>query len=234
MAAFNLYANDSKGAILPGYLTAALVAGPIIVQDDAGNRLTGETAQRFPWRLAPYLDYNFRGLYKDDRLLQDIRDAQSVYTPLGVDYRYVVSLYPSLGMNTPFVGGSANHLAFNPAVPSPFGRFWVAKIDEPIHPDKLIVFISARAEQSSGIPSLGRPEGYFRVEPPNFTARTWQARYDPDAPYPGVNSGFVALRYAGRAVAAAFDGHADMLGWEPLQDMRRWSNRAQTADWVLH
>jgi prepilin-type N-terminal cleavage/methylation domain-containing protein len=231
MAAFSLYAADNKSAVLPGYLSGPMVAGPIAVYDDTGARLTGEVAQRYPWRLAPWLDYNFRGLYKDDRLLQEIRDAQAQYLPLGVDIRYVVSLFPSLGMNAVFVGGSASHLAFGPA--SPYGRFWVARIDEPHHPDRLIVFASARCEEQPAIPSLGRPEGFFRLEPPNFTARNWQANYDPNAAFPGLNSGFVSLRYAGKGVTACFDGHAATLDWTALQDMTRWSDRATRPDWRL-
>ena len=44
------------------------------------------------WRLAPYLDYNFRGLYQDDALLDDIQNDPKWL-------QSVVSLYPSLGMN---------------------------------------------------------------------------------------------------------------------------------------
>ncbi len=233
MAAFALYAADSKGAILPGYPTGAMVAGPIVVQDESGDRLTAEVAQRYPWRIAPYLDYNFRGLYKDDRLLADIRDSQSLYLPLGVDYRYVVSLFPSLGMNTAFVGGNANELAFSPASQALFGKFYVTRIEEPQHPDKLLVFASARCEQQFALPVLGRPEGFFRVDPPWFSARNWQPTYDAEAVSPGANSGFVSCRYSGRAVTAQFDGHGQTLGWTDLQDMRRWSDQARAPDWRL-
>jgi prepilin-type N-terminal cleavage/methylation domain-containing protein len=233
MAAFGLYATDSKNAILPGYPTAAMVAGPIVVQDQSGERLTGEVARRYPWRLAPYLDYNFRGLYKDDRALREIYDAQSFYQGMGVDYRYVVSLYPTMGMNQAFVGGSANHLAFNPATLPLYGRFWVSRIDEPQKPDRLIAYVSARCEPQSAIPLLGPPEGFFRVDAPWFTARNWQPTYDPNAPQPGINSGFVSLRYGGRAAAAQLDGHAQTLDWDQLQDMRRWSDRANGPDWHL-
>jgi prepilin-type N-terminal cleavage/methylation domain-containing protein len=232
-AAFFLYANDSKGAILPGYPTAAMVAGPIVVQDDSGSRLLAEVAQRYPWRIAPYLDYNFRGLYKDDRLLNEIRDSQAQYLPLGVDYRYVVSLFPSLGMNTAFVGGNANELAFNASAQALFGKFYVTRIDEPQRPDRLIVFASARCEQQLALPVLGRPEGFFRVDPPWFSTRNWEATYDPEAPMPGPNSGFVSCRYWGKAITAQFDGHAQALGWNDLQDMRRWSDRAKASDWHL-
>jgi prepilin-type N-terminal cleavage/methylation domain-containing protein len=77
MAAFALYADDSKGKILPGFPSASMVAGPLVVTDESGERLTGDVAQRYPWRLAPYFDYNFRGLYKDQRVLELLREAQA-------------------------------------------------------------------------------------------------------------------------------------------------------------
>lgn len=233
MVAYTLYADDSRGMVMPGYPTAALVAGPLIVMNDRGERIMGEKAQRYPWRLAPHLGFNFRGLYKDDRLLEEIRANQATYLPMGVDYDYVVSLFPSLGLNVGFVGGSVQMLGFNPDALRLFGRFYTVRIADVVRPTRLLVFASARESEQPHFPQIGRPEGFFRVEPPYFTARRWQATYDPDAPYPGLNSGFVSLRHGGRAVTAMIDGHAEALGWDDLQDMTRWADGASRADWVL-
>src|SRR4029450_5997230 len=113
---------------------------------------------------------------------------------MGVDVRYVVSLFPSLGMNTAFIGGSAHHLAFNAAAMGLYGQLYVTRIDEPQRTDKLIVFCGARAALQPALPALGAPQGYFRVEAPYFLIRNWQAAYDPNAPFPGANSGVVAGR----------------------------------------
>jgi prepilin-type N-terminal cleavage/methylation domain-containing protein len=237
MAAYSMYASDNRNSVLPGYLPSSMVAGPIVVQDEAGERLTGETAQRYPWRLAPYLEYNFKGLYKDDRLFADLNAARDLYAQFGVDYRYVISLFPSLALNVAFVGGSDRHLAFNPQAIRQFGKFYVTRIDEPRSPDRLLVFVSGRCEQQAYIPELGRPEGFFRADPPWFATRNWAAAYDPDAPLPGLNSGFVSLRYGARgsrrAVAAAMDGHCWSPGWDALQDMRIWADRATRPDWTI-
>jgi hypothetical protein len=109
----------------------------------------------------------------------------------------------------------------------------VDRVDQPQHPDKLIVFVSTRCDYQSALPLLGHPEGFFRAEAPFFTSRNWQASYDPQSDYPGLNSGFVSLRYSGKAIAAQFDGHADAQGWSSLNDMRRWADRATRADWRL-
>lgn len=228
LVAFVVYANDNDQAILPGYATAAMVAGPIEVYDQEGLRLTGEQARRWPWRLAPYLDYEFRGLYKDEELLHALRTDPE-------NFRYLVSLYPSLGMNIQFVGGASPTIgfAFDNAYQELFGRYYLTRLGDAQRPSDILVFVSARTnDQGPAVPYVGKPEGFWRVEPPTWGAG-WQDAYDPDAEFPGINSGFVSLRHMGKAVCAALDGHADMRGWDELRDMRRWADQATSADWKL-
>jgi prepilin-type N-terminal cleavage/methylation domain-containing protein len=221
--ALALYANDYKSAILPGYPPAKWVAGGQVV-DRTGAVITGPSAQRYPWRLLPVLEYNLPALYKDKRVLSAILDQ-------GPDAEYLISLYPSLGMNVAFVGGSVNHLGFDPAMAGTFGRFYLTRIESATRPSQLIAFASARAKEPSGM-NLGRPDGYFLVEAPLWGSG-WQATYDPDAPEPGTNSGHLGLRHAGKGVVSLLDGHADTLSWEQLKDMRRWADGADAPDWKL-
>ena len=232
MTAFTLYADTNKGSVLPGYPTRAMVNGPMVVVDEKGERVLNDEAQRYPWRLAPYLNYDFRGLYTDANLLREVRDNEGAYAAYGVNYRYVVSLFPSLGMNVAFVGGSDRFGAFDPLHQRRFRKSHISRLDEAQRPGELLVFASARSEAQEMAPMLGRPEGFFRVEPPFFTqGRRWAGSYDTAAEYPGLNSGFVSLRHGGLAVAAMLDTHAEMLGWEPLNSMTRWCDKATRADW---
>lgn len=227
MIALQQYAHDNAGAVLPGYTKPEWVSpsGRMRVQDDAGQPLYGLTAQRYPWRLAPYLDYQFRGLYQDDTLLQDLRSDRDMY-------EYLVSLYPSMGMNVMHIGGSANHFAFSRQHEREFGRFYVYRDDLARRPSSLITFASARSSRQTFIPGFSEPEGHFYINPPTHAAK-WESSYDANADFPGNNSGFVSLRHNGRAVSAMFDGHASLLSWDDLRDMRRWSNRADDPDWTL-
>lgn len=236
MLAFAMYADASKGRVLVGYPSRQQVNGPMVVRNNEGERLTGELAQRYPWRLAPYLDHDFRGLYSDERLLNAIKNSRAEYEGYGINYDYVVSLFPSLGMNVAFVGGSDRHGMFEPTFQEQFGRPFVERIDQPARPTQLIVFASARDGLQPLFPQIGRPEGFFRIEPPYFSpgmGRRWDTAYDPNAPAPGNNSGFISLRNGGRAVAALFDGHGETLNWEQLADMRRWADEADSPDWEL-
>lgn len=237
MVAFNLYADANKGAVLPGYASRGQVNGSMIVNDDAGERILNEEAQRYPWRLAPYLNYEFKGLYPEERLLQELREKRNDYGQFGVDYRYVVSLFPSLGMNTTFVGGTDRLGQFDAGYDQRVGTgVVVRRIDQATRPTQLITFASARCEVQPLLPQLGAPQGYFRVDPPYLASSQglrWSSAYEPAAEYPGISSGFVAIRRTSRTVAALFDGHADAFSYDQMKDMQRWCDRADRPDWTL-
>ncbi|MEO1009145.1 MAG: prepilin-type N-terminal cleavage/methylation domain-containing protein [Planctomycetota bacterium] len=224
MVAFQLYANDHAGFVLPGFPDRSEVSGASAPFDDRGEPI-GDVfaAQRYPWRLAPYLEYNFAGLYKDDKVLAELRQRRG-------DFQYVVSLYPTLGMNSAFVGGSVSQLG-DPTSRRIFGRVYVRRDDEARRPTEVLAFASARFRGAGTLPELPEPGGFFRVEAPTLGAG-WQEAYDERAPSPGINSGFIALRHNGRAVAAMLDGHAELLGWDEILDMRRWADGADRADWA--
>lgn len=232
MTAFAAYTNDFRGQILPGYASRAWVDGDMIVNDESGERLYAEKAQRYPWRIAPYLNYDFRGLYQDDKVLADLRADEAQYETSGQGFEYVVSLYPSFGMNIAFVGGSDLKSEFSPAFLGAIGKVYVDHIDDVNRPSQVIAFASARADAQPTLPFVGLPQGFFRLEPPRFAGPLqWQSTYDDKAPSPGLNSGFVSLRWGGKAVAAAIDSHASLLGWPEFNDMRTWSDKATNADW---
>lgn len=236
MLAFHSYANENRDNVLPGYPTATMVNTRMPVYNDLGERLYNEDAQRYPYRLAPHLNYDFRGLYPSPKLLRDIRENPQEYTGYGVTYDYMVTLFPSLGMNVAFVGGSEKFSAFDPLFQRTFGRQHVARLDQSRRPSELITFASARGNPPSEIPVFRNLDGFFRVEPPYFAAnqgRRWASGYDPLTTDPGPNSGFVSLRHSNRAIAAQLDGHAKTLSWDDIQDMRRWADQATRADWVF-
>lgn len=227
--AYAAYTVDHRDQLLPGYAPALWVAEspppgtPVLtVIDDVGEPVYGVEAQRYPWRLAPYVNYDFRGLYKDERVLQRYRQR--------TDFRYVVSISPSYGLNSVFVGGDAGagNYGFNQLARNAYGQIYVTRADQPMRPTDLIVFASARGANPDGNELV---PGYFRVSPPYRTTRAWAPTFDPRTP-PGT-TGNVDLRHGGKASAIMFDGHAALLAFEQLQDMRRWSNRATRPDWTL-
>jgi hypothetical protein len=232
--AFNAYAVDNKDAVLVGYATAAMVNGPMQVFNDKSERLYNELAQRYPWRLAAYVNFDFQGLYQDTNLLNNIRRNGDQYP--GVNFDYLISLFPSLGMNVAFIGGSGLHGEFDSTFQRVFGRVYISRLGDARRPSGLMTFASAREGPQPLAPVLGSPQGFFRVEPPYFGASQglrWEADYDANSATPGTNSGFVALRGGERAVVTLLDGHSELMGWEKLRDMRLWADEADSPTWTL-
>lgn len=225
MTAYHLYANDFRAAVLPGFATPEMTAAPgpgsLEVKDNLGQPIYGVVARRYPWRIAPYLDYNFSGLYDDPKILDRYRDRS--------DFQYVVSLSPSLGINADFVGGKGEPgLGFNAGVLAQYGRFYISRLDEALNPQNLLVFTSARGVDPDG----GTVAGFHLVEAPNFLAPRW-ANSPFDTALPASSFGGVDPRHSQQAVTAFFDGHVDALKLDELRDMRKWANRATRADWLL-
>ncbi len=236
MVAFTSYADTYKGCVIPGYPTRAEVNNEMVVNDDEGNRVLNEEAQRYPWRLAPFINYDFRGYYQDDKALAELKSREPEYAAMGVNYRYVISLFPSLGMNTTFIGGTDRLNQFDSNYDNATGNIVIRRLDQCVRTSQVMVFGSARAEAQPLLPNFGKPQGYFRIDPPYLFAgqpRRWEESYDSDAAFPGLNSGFVALRKTKRSVAAYFDCHAETVGYEKLSDMRMWCDKADSATWGI-
>ncbi len=233
MVATLLYSNDAKGAVIPGYAPQWMVNGPVVVRDNQGERLTDEIAMRYPWRIYPYMGESFRGLYEQEKVLADLLEKEATYASAGINYEYAVSLFPSLGINASFFGGNDRRLQFENDYDARTGRVVLRRLEDAIRPSEVLTFVSARSAPMNPLPIQGQPQGFFRVEPPIFDAsrgRVWGAAYDARA-NPAANSGYVSLRHGGKAVGAHVDGHARLLGWTELGDMRRWSDAATSETW---
>jgi prepilin-type N-terminal cleavage/methylation domain-containing protein len=228
MTGYAVYTNDHAGAVLPGYLPTAWVSQtpvpgvtPWEVFDDAGERLYGVRAQRYPWRLVPYLEYNFAALYKDPQLLQRYRERE--------DYLYIVSVSPSFGLNADFIGGKAlPGFGFNPQALRAWGPFYITRMDQARRPDNLVVFSSTHGVDPDGLSPV---HGYYEASSPYLLERRWTTTYNQEDP-PAVH-GNIDARYEGRAMTGQLDGHAALLRMGELDDMRRWSNQATRPDWIL-
>lgn len=220
MRACMTYSTDARGWLLPGYTPASWVNNGS-VRDETGAPVLGQSARRYPWRIAPYLDYTFAGLYDDRNILERYAARP--------DYQYVVSLSPSMGINADFVGGNEeNGVAFVPAGLRMYGKFYIQKIDDAQRPGSLIVFGSARGVDPDG----GTVAGFHRIQSPSFTAPRWSSAKQSDTSIPD-DHGFIHPRFAGMAVVSYLDGHGDSKSLDDLRDMRLWADKATRPDWIL-
>lgn len=226
MLAWSVYADDNNDAVLPGYRTGLPAA------DLQGESLEfaygGIIAARYPWRIIPYLGYEMRALYRDDHeaLLEALEQRDRA------EFNYFVSVSPALGINATWVGGDQTELGFNPVQIQNYGTFYVSRRSQAFHPERLMVFTSARGLDPSF--QTKNVEGYFKVTSPRLTAGgeprwggPWRASAPPD------EFGQVSLRHSGKAVAGFVDGHVDTLDERAITDMRHWANRAMDRDYGL-
>ena len=224
MVAYYNYANAHKGAVLPGYWPGGQA------WDASGNPIDTVAARRYPWRLAPYLDYNLRSMYlnENEDLLERLENSDPVL------YRRVVSLFPSLGLNATWIGGNADQGGFHEDyILDYFGRFYVTRMTEARQPEMLMVFASARGTDTLTGPMAGRTfEGYYKIRSPYpSTVYRWSEDFNPSDP-PG-DYGYLSPRYGGSVVAAFLDSHVGLLTKRQLKDMRYWANEALDHDWIL-
>ncbi len=219
--AYMLYSTEKLGRYLPGY-------ADVDAEDAEGNEIPHPMNARYPWRLAPYLNYNINGVYLLYPPKSSISDENNE------SYQYRVSVYPALGMNLFYVGGDESGASGQGLKPIPsheeiFGKFCVTNVGQAVSPSNLILFASSQHEdQGENAP------GFHKVTSPNFTQPQWGSSWNPKAN--PSEFGFVDLRWDDRAVTVMLDGSVRMMDESELRDMRHWSNLAAQAndpDWKL-
>jgi prepilin-type N-terminal cleavage/methylation domain-containing protein len=216
VTAFLSTATDGDGNYLPG-MDMRVNASTNPVRKPDGQIITNSrTAQRYPFRLAPYLGHQFDGIVLVNRNIAKIQQAAG---GSGANYDYYVSAYPALGMNIYCVGGvmrSNGTVAFDTdciTTPSRMKR-------------SILAFASAGSGQGTA-----KIEGYCYVTPPTLSSdspickqwgssTTWSRSVDP------ADFGNVDFRYNGAAVCAFLDGSIKMCSAKELNDMRLWNRNA--------
>ena len=215
--AWQLYATEHEDRVLPGYRYG------YSARDFSGKEVTFPINARYPWRLMPYLGNSFAVIYaNENRTL--LEQFQNMADPgLGI---YAASVFPSLGVNGVFVGGDDLELPPVDKARDMFGDFCLLKVTQAHRPSDLMAFMSARGPFEGKI-----VDGFYKVTPPYLMARRWAVDWNPaDGPEAWGN---VHPRFGNRAVTAEVDGHAEVLRTVQLEDMRRWCDLADRADWTL-
>ncbi len=247
MTAYTMYADDNRGSLMIGFIQnevwTSFQRSNAEPRDAAGVRIGSPIANRYPWRIAPYLDWNMDALYMDPRVVEFLAEDESVNAGSASAshsaMRYVTSLYPSFGVNSYFVGGggvSGDPFPMTEQGRRYFGDFHISKMYQARRSSELLTFASARSSTGTFLSGYGVVEGFHTVMPPyryENQGRNWETNYDEYAENPNLNSGNVSLRYNGKGIAAILDGHVEQWGWDEFSDMRRWADQATTPDWTI-
>lgn len=122
MSAFHTYAADNGGNVIK-----ALDPNPGEVIDNKGKPVMSHAARRWPWRLAPYFDYNVGVLIVNNKEAAPENDRM---------FSYLVTVFTTLGMNGTYIGGKGTNPRIAPK--------HIINILQPHKPSELIVFASAK------------------------------------------------------------------------------------------
>lgn len=245
LLAYSMYSDDNKGKLLLGFPSNdqwnTLVRKGDDPVDQHGEAVGKIIGQRYPYRLAPYLDYIWEGLYQDERVIELLSEAMDSTSGTAADHRlrYVISLYPSFGYNTYFLGGGApgDPIPFSDSGRRIFGDFHASSLYQIRRPANQMTFSSARSLANPAfLAGYGTIEGAFAIKPPYLyetSGRQWEENYNTNPEDPARNAGNVALRYNGKGISGLLDGHVEQWGWDDFNDMRHWSDKANAPDWTI-
>lgn len=225
MIGYSVYQNDFRDHVMWGYPPATVEGEPVQARRSDGALITGLSAQRYPWRLIPYLNDAWSLLQPDYDLVSD---------PAANEYS--LSIAPNYGLNATYFGGSfaVNSDGFAGDIPNR-GQHVVFKNGETRRPGELIVFAECQARLGEN-PTFGNAlssDGSFFVDAPRLgNAEVWRAEgNDIISQRPTTNTGLPVGRYSTAISTAFFDGHVASVDPMTLDDMRLWANWADDADY---
>ena len=234
---YNMVSEDNKGKLLVGYLSDDPneddYLGDEIILGPDGTPIQGIELQRWTWRLLPYLDGSIDALFVG-------QGREYIDSVRGTDgYAYIASVYPSFGLNGEWMGGMKGGTYADLHTLGTFTgeTYYSQRRSEVRRPGQQLVFTSAAGPMESGSSIV---EGFFYTRSPWYLTSGWRWNTDeegrPSLSYEQGDpaaSGYVSARHEGRAVTAMLDGHTELEPLADLADMRRWSNDATSADWVI-
>ncbi|MEO0965119.1 MAG: prepilin-type N-terminal cleavage/methylation domain-containing protein [Planctomycetota bacterium] len=225
-AAQTLYQVDHQGHVPWGHPpnSGNLYGNPVDVKYE-GVSLGGLVSARYPWRVIDYVQDVWELIY----LHTDVPDRGDPF------FAYNASVTPTFGNNAVYVGGfdSPFYDGFLD-VASPLdhvanrGGHVIYYDHEATSPSELITFTETQASNAGGLASEG--EGFYYTIPPLGKTREWEARGDEIVRVSAQAGGVPRGHFGPAASTAFFDGHAELMKPEELDDVRLWTNDADAPD----
>lgn len=225
---YTTYYHDYNGHVMFGYPPALINGVPLITHTQSGHELGVPVADRYPWRLVPYVGNIWEILHSHSEVPERPEAGDSLSDAFLK--AYVLSLSPTFGINSIYVGGhgSGTFQGFVGDRPN-IGKHVVFYEHEVISPSNLIAFADSRAHG----PGYGQGKsGLHYLTPPHAAGHRWNAAGG------NINnlmattlSGLPLGWYTDAAVTGFFDGHVSMRKPEELDDMRLWANWADSENY---
>lgn len=233
MIAYLGFCDDHQQRLLWGYpparacgqpLQASLSTGQTIT---AGDPISSLALQRYPARLMPYMQNEWRCLYVHTAppSLPKPSDSPSQ----AAMSLYMLSVNPTFGLNTIFLGGDYEHGGFT-ADGYPTGLHVAFSLSTVRRPSGMVSF--AESVFRAGTHTTG-DEGYCNLTPPVADGRNWSAVNGAIqvGSVAGHSYGIPQGRWSNKAVTAFVDSHVAATGPDELSNMMLWANNADSHDY---
>lgn len=229
MIGYTAFQPDHKDRVMYG-LTPPVVNGKAVTVTAAGREFGLPVADRYPWRMAPYVQDVWSLLHNHTQAPELPTAADSDSDALIKAYQ--LSISPTYGMNSIYVGGHGDgpfggFVPRNGRVVPNLGSHVVFRVAEVKRPEQLITFTESQSSLSTD-----EPAGLYFASPPYANGQWWRADGDEIENLKPSNIGGMPKGFNGAAtVTGFFDGHAEAMMPAQLNDMRLWANKAKAADY---
>lgn len=249
--AWQQYSSTYEDQLLPGWIDPAVqTAWKVKYKDAAGTTLPAEACRTYPWRLLPFLSFDFPTLY--DYLEQEEPNWNAAVS--------TVADNPSFGLNAYYVGGWWEPLQGEPGLPvtgrpvfanAAFndrdgrelrGRLVTRSLSSIRRPSELVVFASSGYREPGFYKERATPyePGAAWVVPPRLgSEQVWELSYGDEFQELTTGSGMLlssavaGIRvFAAQAVPIArhnvsiatvrADVSTDASGLNQLMELTRW------------
>jgi len=183
------YTTDNNGIFIKSYDKNGTA------RDLNGNNIGGEDsheAHRWPWRLAPYFNYDFFSCSHLNSIQKYIKSQG------GLSQTYLISVIPSFGLNIIVGGNDYENIDSNKVY---------THINQVSKPSKIILFASSRSWAGGQ-----KFEGFYYINEPKL--KKYIKDINPRS------TGFLSARYNGQVVVVYLNGAAGIEYYEALDNTK--------------
>jgi prepilin-type N-terminal cleavage/methylation domain-containing protein len=222
---YTYYHQDNRGWVLFGHTPPILYGSAVTVTDSRSGHTFGyPISDRYPWHLVKHVSNIWDVIHSHTKVPPLPTTSDSAHDAMMK--AYMLSIDPTFGINSIYVGGDADYAGFIQDRPN-IGKHVVFKTSEVRRPTELIVFADSHA---TNMPSMVG-DGYHLLTAPRARGVNWvvegsqiQVR---NKSIMGIPKGW----FTKRVITGFFDGHVEGLLPDQLQDMRKWANWADSPDY---
>jgi len=205
IGAYTSAAAENGGQFLPGYDRTV----QSVSWRDGRSISGGPPPNRYPFRLAEYMNYDL-----DGSILTSANKKQ-----IDPEDTYSISCFPAFGINYYYVGGDI----------SSSGKVSFPK-DVVMNQAKAAGIIAFATAGYGALNDKERIGGYCILTPPNAFNSLWTNKKWSEDSEPSQDFGGVDARYNGQAICAFLDGSVRALTIDELRDMRLWNRNAKLTN----